>query len=157
MMLAVAYILITEELYDQEFVEKFVDLEGLEEWKEYILGQTDGVPKTPEWAEQICAVPADTIRGFAHLYASNKPTWLWLGWGPPRKSRGENTVRAAMALQAITGYWGVPGGSVPARMSAHPKPAAMLPYGEIPKRMVPKMYRSHKWAQMVLLWKRSER
>jgi len=151
MMLAVAYVLITEELYDREFVEKFVDLEGLEEWKEYILGKTDGVPKTPEWAEQICAVPADTIRGFARLYASNKPTWLWLGWGPPRKSRGENVVRAAMALQAITGYWGVPGGSVPARMSAHPKPAAMLPYGEIPKRMVPKMYRSHKWAQMVLL------
>ncbi len=151
MMLAVAYVLITEELYDRDFVEKFVDLEGLEEWREHILGQTDGTPKTPEWAEKICGVPAETIRGFARLYASKKPTWLWLGWGPPRKSRGENTVRAAMALQAIMGYWGVPGGSVPVRMSTHPKPPAMMPYGEIPNRMVPKMYRSHKWAQMVLL------
>ena len=33
----------------------------------------------------------------------------------------------------------------------------MLPYGEIPKRMVPKMYRSHKWAQMVLLLEKVEK
>ena len=151
MILAVAHVLITEGLCDREFMEKFVDLDGFEEWRSYILGETDGTPKTPEWAEGICAVPAETIRGFTHLYASNKPTWLWVGWGPYRKSRGENTVRAAMALQAITGYWGVPGGSVPDHMGTHPKPAAMMPYGEIPKRMVPKMYRSHKWAQMVLL------
>ena len=157
MMLAVAYVLITEELYNREFVEKFVDPEGFEEWKAYILGQTDGTPKTPEWAAGICAVPGETIRGFARLYASKKPTWLWLGWGPPRKSRGENTVRAAMALQAIMGYWGVPGGSVPTRMMTHPKPPVMLPYGEIPKHMVPKMYRSHKWAQMVLLLEKVQR
>ncbi|MBI1994876.1 MAG: molybdopterin-dependent oxidoreductase [Deltaproteobacteria bacterium] len=151
MMLAVTYVLITEGLYDREFVEKFVDLDGFDEWKAYILGETDGTPKTPEWAEKICAVPAETIRGFTRLYASKKPTWLWVGYGPYRKSRGENMVRAAMALQAVIGYWGVPGGSVPDNMGMHPKPAAMQPYGEIPQRMVPKMYRSHKWAQMVLL------
>ncbi|MBI2360511.1 MAG: molybdopterin-dependent oxidoreductase [Deltaproteobacteria bacterium] len=157
MMLGVANVLITEGLYDREFVEEFVDLEGLEEWKAYILGETDGAPKTPEWAERICGVPAETIRGFARLYASKKPTWLWLGWGPPRKSRGENTVRAAMALQAIMGYWGVPGGAVPTLMATHPRPPSMMPYGEIPKRMVPKMYRSHKWAQMVLLLEKVQR
>ncbi len=151
MMLAIAYILFSENLYDREYVEKFVDPRGVEEWSAHVLGKTDGIPKTPEWAEKICGVPAETIREFTYLYARTKPTWLWLGWGPPRKSRGENVVRAAGALQAITGNWGVAGGSVPFKLGTPQKPARMLPYGEIPKVRVPKMYRSHKWAQMVLL------
>jgi len=151
MMLAVAYILFSENLYDRAYVEKYVDERGVEEWRKHVMGEADGIAKTPEWAERICGVPAETIRGFARLYARTKPTWLWLGWGPPRKSRGENTVRAAAALQAITGNWGVAGGSVPFDMGTRMKPARMLPYGEIPKVRVPKMYRSHKWAQMVLL------
>ncbi|MBI4489021.1 MAG: molybdopterin-dependent oxidoreductase [Deltaproteobacteria bacterium] len=151
MMLAVGYVLFTENLYDKEYVKKYVDPRGVEEWRKYIFGETDGVPKTPEWAEKICGVPAETIRAFTHLYAEHKPTWLWLGWGPPRKSRGENVVRAAAALQAIMGNWGVAGGSVPFKIGTRMKPARMLPYGEIPKVRVPKMYRSHKWAQMVLL------
>ena len=151
MMLAVGYILFRDKLYDKEFVDKYVDPRGVEEWSAYILGETDGIPKTPEWAEKICGVPAATIREFTHLYVKMKPTWLWVGYGPPRKSRGENMVRAAGALQAITGNWGVAGGSVPFNMGTRQKPARMLPYGELPKVRVPKMYRSHKWAQMVLL------
>jgi anaerobic dimethyl sulfoxide reductase subunit A len=151
MMLAVGYTIFTEDLYDKEYVAKYVDPKGVEEWRKYILGETDNTPKTPEWAEKICAVPAETIRAFTYLYAKHKPTWLWLGWGPPRKSRGENAVRAAAALQAIMGNWGVAGGSVPFKIGTRMKPARMLPYGEIPKVRVPKMYRSHKWAQMVLL------
>ncbi len=151
MMLAIGYVLFTENLYDHEYVEKYVDLRGVEEWRSYIVGEKDGIAKTPEWAEKICGVPAETIRGFTHLYAKTKPTWLWLGWGPPRKSRGENAVRAAAALQAITGNWGVAGGSVPFDMGTWQMPARMLPYGEIPNVRVPKMYRCHKWAQMVLL------
>ena len=150
MMLAVAHVLITEDLYNKEYVEKFVDPKGFQEWKTYILGEEDGEEKTPEWAEEICAVPADTIREFARLYGSMKPTWLWKGWGVARKSRGENTARAAAALQAIMGNWGVAGGSVPLMLGSRPKPPVMMPYGDIPRRMVPKMYRSHKWAQMVL-------
>ena len=157
MMLAVAHVLLIEGLYDREFVEKYVDLVGFEAWRAYILGETDGLPKTPEWAERICAVPAETIRGFARLYASRKPTWLWKGWAVARKSRGENTARAAAALQAIMGYWGVPGGSVPFFPGSRPKPPLMLPPGEIPRRMVPKLYRSHKWSQMVLLLEKVQR
>lgn len=151
MMVAVAHVLIKEGLYDRAFVEKYVDLRGFEEWRKYIMGEVDGVEKTPEWAEKICAVPAETIRGFARLYARMKPTWLWKGYGIDRKSRGENTARGAAALQAIMGNWGVAGGSVPLHLRFRHKPPVMMPYGEIPRRMVPKMYRSHKWAQMVLL------
>ena len=66
-------------------------------------------------------------------------------WGDDAWARG------AASLQAIMGNWGVAGGSVPLHLRFRHKPSVMLPYGDIPKRMVPKMYRSHKWAQMVLL------
>src|SRR5574341_2029824 len=157
MMLAVANVLIKENLYDKAFVEKYVDLAGFQEWRSHILGEKDGIDKTPEWAEKICAVPAETIRGFARLYAQKKPAWLWKGYGIDRKSRGENTARGAASLQAIMGNWGVAGGSVPLHLRFRHKPSVMLPYGEIPKRMVPKMYRSHKWAQMVLLLEKVEK
>jgi anaerobic dimethyl sulfoxide reductase subunit A len=151
MMLAVAHVLLKEGLYDKAFVEEYVDAKGFEEWQRYILGEADRIEKIPEWAEKICGVPAETIRGFARLYARMKPTWLWKGYGLDRKSRGENTARAAAGLQAMMGYWGVAGGSVPLHLRFRHKPSVMLPYGDIPKKMVPKMYRSHKWAQMVLL------
>ncbi|MBI4491430.1 MAG: molybdopterin-dependent oxidoreductase [Chloroflexi bacterium] len=151
MMLAVAYVLITENLYDKAFVHKYLDARGFEEWRAYILGEKDGVARTPEWAETVCAVPAETIRGLARLYASQKPTYLWKGFGVSRKSRGENAARAGAALQAITGNWGIPGGSVPLSPRFRDKPSVMLPYGEIPRRLVPKMYRSHRWVQAVLL------
>ncbi|MDE3074295.1 MAG: molybdopterin-dependent oxidoreductase, partial [Chloroflexota bacterium] len=108
-------------------------------------------PKTPEWAESICAVPAETIRGLARLYGTTKPTWIWKGYGLDRKSRGENTARGAAALHALTGNWGKAGGGVPLHLRFRDKPSVMLPFGDIPRRMVPKMYRSHKWAQAVLL------
>ena len=69
MMLAVANVLIKENLYDKKFVEKYVDPIGFEQWRSHIFGEKDGIDKTPEWAEKICAVPAETIRGFARLYA----------------------------------------------------------------------------------------
>ncbi|MBI2088793.1 MAG: molybdopterin-dependent oxidoreductase [Deltaproteobacteria bacterium] len=151
MMLAVANVLIRENLYNKEFVAKYVDQGGFEKWRAYIFGETDGIEKTPEWAEKICTVPAETIREFARLYARMKPTWLWKGYGLDRKSRGENTARGAASLQAIMGYWGVAGGSVPLHLRFRDKPSVLMPYGDIPRRMIPKMYRSHKWAQMVLL------
>ena len=80
-----------------------------------MLGNTAGpdgaVDRTPEWAATICGVPAATIRAFAQLYASSKPTNLMLGIGIGRASRGMNPVRAALCLQAMTGNIGISGGS----------------------------------------------
>jgi anaerobic dimethyl sulfoxide reductase subunit A len=68
MMEAMAYVMFTEDLINQEFVDKWVEPYGLHRWKEYLLGNEDGVPKTPEWAEKICGVPAETIAELARLY-----------------------------------------------------------------------------------------
>ena len=48
--LAIAYVWITEDLYDKEYVAKRTV--GFDQWKDYILGKEDGIPKTPEWQEK---------------------------------------------------------------------------------------------------------
>lgn len=117
---AMTYVIITEKLYDKEFVDKYCsgfDEEHMPEGvpdgnslKPYILGLNDGVPKTPEWAEKISGVPADKIRQLAREYATSKPAALIQGYGPQRHSYGEQTARGGTVLPAITGNVGVLGG-----------------------------------------------
>jgi len=118
MMSAMAYVMLTERLYDAEFVSTHcvgfdaeqMPVEGAESYSEYILGNRDGVPKTPQWAEPITAVPAATIARIAREYASSKPAVLYQGYGMQRRAYGEQVVRAGCTLAAITGNVGVPGG-----------------------------------------------
>src|SRR5690606_3535118 len=60
MMAAMAYVMIDEGLLDEDYVNKYAlgydadhmpeGYETAESFKAYILGESDGVPKTPEWA-----------------------------------------------------------------------------------------------------------
>jgi len=111
MMIAMANVWFKEDLCDKEFVEKWVEPEGLKQWKAYVLGQRDGIDKTPEWAEKICGVPAETIAEFARLYARSKPVNLNVSLSIGRQFYGENATRAAMYLQALTGNTCIPGGT----------------------------------------------
>ncbi len=115
MMLAIANVLFKENLYNVEYVSKFVEPTGFQKWKDYVLGKTAGpdgiIDRTPEWAAPICGVPAETISAFAKLYANSKPACLLFGLGGQRISRGWNPARAAIYLQAMTGNIGVSGGS----------------------------------------------
>ena len=109
MMVAMAYVIITENLHDQEFLEKYTV--GFDKFKEYVMGEEDGIPKTPEWAEKICKVPAETIINLAREYAKTKPAALMDCQGPARSAIGELYNRCAMTLTAITGNVGKHGGS----------------------------------------------
>ena len=113
MFVAMAHVLLKEDLWDKEFVTKHVEPSGFEKWKDYILGVDDGVEKSPEWAESRCAVPAETIRELARTVATTRPSWLWCSYGVNRKSHGEQTMKAFAALQAMLGYWGTPGAGPP--------------------------------------------
>jgi anaerobic dimethyl sulfoxide reductase subunit A len=81
MFMAMAYVLFEEDSWDKEFIARYVEPKGFEEWKNYVLGVDDGVKKTPEWAESICAVPAETIRGLIHLAQSTRPSMLFNSMG----------------------------------------------------------------------------
>jgi len=120
MMSAMAYVMLTEELYDADFLRTHClgwdasqmppGLEEAESYSDYLLGTRDGVPKSPEWAESITAIPAATIARIAREYATTKPGVLYQGYGMQRRAYGEQVVRAGCVLAAITGNVGVPGG-----------------------------------------------
>ncbi|HYF94617.1 MAG TPA: DMSO/selenate family reductase complex A subunit [Symbiobacteriaceae bacterium] len=118
---AIAYVLITEGLVDQAFLDRFTsgfDEEHLPDgapqgssYKSYVLGIGDGVPKTPGWAEAITGIPAPTILHLAREYAGVRPAAILAGYGPQRHAYGEQPSRGLAALQAMTGNIGIPGGS----------------------------------------------
>lgn len=106
MLEAMAYVLFEEDLYDHEFVEKWVEPKGFERWKQYIYGADDYVVKTPEWAAEICGVPAETIRDLARLYGTTHPCYFRMVWAAGRMPAGENPSRACNYLLAMCGNVG---------------------------------------------------
>ncbi len=117
MLIAMAYVIISEGLQDQAFIDQYTV--GFDAYKNYVLGHEDGVPKTPQWAESITTVAAETITSLAREYAKKKPAALIAGWGPSRAALGEQYSRAANVLCAITGNIGISGGYASGFMRAY--------------------------------------
>jgi len=111
MALAIAYVWITEDLYDKKYVVERTT--GFEKWKNYILGEEDGIPKTPEWQEMETGIPAKDLRALAREWGSKK-TYLAAGGpgnmvgGACRCATGAEWARAMVCLMAMQGI-GKPG------------------------------------------------
>lgn len=103
--LSMAYVIINENLYDQDFVSRFTH--GFEEYKEYIQ------LFPPEKGEELTGVPADKIRDAARLYASTKPAAImWSASPVVHHTNGVQNYRAIFSLAGLTGNFDVKGGNL---------------------------------------------
>ena len=149
LMSAVLYILITENLIDRSFLDIYTH--GFDKIEAYILQEH---PKTPEWAEKVCGVSAETIRNLALQYGKTHPTALLPGLSIQRTLGGEEAMRMGVVLQAAAGNIGVPGGSSGSNIWGRlPKPKCgkisdypVHPFSEGDRPLVPE----HLWAEAVL-------
>jgi anaerobic selenocysteine-containing dehydrogenase len=111
--LAIAFIWLTEGTYDKEYIASRTI--GFDQWERYVLGESDGVAKTPQWAEGECGIPAREIRALAREWGAKK-TMLAAGglggWGGAcRSATGGEWARTMIALAAMQGY-GKPGTNI---------------------------------------------
>jgi len=77
LVLAVLYVLLTEDLADQDSIQSYSA--GFNQLEDYVLGVNGGA-RSPQWAESICGVPAEEIIRFARAYAAAKPAMLFPGY-----------------------------------------------------------------------------
>ena len=109
--IAIMYVWATEGLYDKDYVARRTT--GFDEWKAYLLGETDGIPKTPEWQEAETGVPARDVRALARKWGGKK-VYLAIGMtgagfgGAGRGATGQQWARSMIMMMAMQG-WGKPG------------------------------------------------
>lgn len=135
LMLGMLYVLISEKLHDIKFINRYCD--GWSVFEGYVLGSIDNIPKTPEWASEICGTSVNKITELAHMLV-NKRVLVVVSHSLQRSEHGEQPVWMAAVLAAALGQIGLPGGGYNYALGtlAHygkrtnAVPSAALPQGE---------------------------
>lgn len=95
---AFAYTIIDEDLADWDFIDERT--EGFDAWWAVVQNYA------PEDVEDICGLPAASIRHAARRYATAETAVIGWGMGVTQQVQGVQTVRALAALALITGHIG---------------------------------------------------
>ncbi|GLI34447.1 molybdopterin-dependent oxidoreductase [Desulforhabdus amnigena] len=106
--MAMAYVILKEDLYDKDFVRDWTV--GFDEFRARVLGQEDGVARTPEWAEAICGIPAETLARIAREFAAAKAKGVLSWTGLAQCPNGHWATAAIQALNGLCGTFDAPGG-----------------------------------------------
>jgi anaerobic selenocysteine-containing dehydrogenase len=96
--------------FDDAFIERWVS--GFDAYMQRVR------ETTLTEAAAICGVPEADIRALAELYQRASPAAISIGNGLERNRNGGSGVRAILALPALTGKFGVPGGGLIAKAGA---------------------------------------
>lgn len=130
-------VIITEELYDKEFVEKWTV--GFDQLAAHIKDYS------PEKVSKITTVPAEDIRKFARIYATTKPASLFWGNTLDCVGNGFQAHRAIQCLMSITGSLDVSGASRQIPLGCFSK----VPIGEnYPMEMTALTPEGKKWHEL---------
>ncbi len=123
--LAMAYVLLTQDdpendpLIDWDFLDRCTigfDADHMpegadpqENYRDYVLGTYDGVPKTPEWASEICGTPAAEIERLALILGRAERAAVITAPALARTGSGAQLCQNLMAFGAMAGLLGKSG------------------------------------------------
>ena len=102
--LGLAHVIVREGLHDEAWLAAHAA--GWPELRARIMAMP------PERAAEIAGLPVEDVYKLARLYATSKPGLIKIADGVQRNRMGGQTVRAILALPAITGQYGTRGGGL---------------------------------------------
>jgi biotin/methionine sulfoxide reductase len=139
LMLGLAHTLVAEDLHDPDFLARYCV--GFDEFRAYLVGESDSEPKDADWAAAITEIEAATIRDLARRMAATR-TIITTAYALQRGDHGEQPYWMTVALGAMLGQVGLSGGGFGfgyGSMSGNGNPVTRLavpnmPTGENPVR-----------------------
>ena len=125
-MMAMAYVLLEEDedgsLIDWDFLDRCclgqdkdhmpADAKADENFFDYLRGAYDDTPKTPEWAEEITGIPAETLREVARILGKDNNVAILSSWASARTYDTDQLPQTAICLAAMGGHIGKSGNCV---------------------------------------------
>ena len=134
LMLGLAHQIVSEGLHDRDFLARYCD--GWDTFEDYLLGRSDGQPKSCAWAAPICGLPAQQLAGLARSLVGRR-VLVVVSHSLQRAEHGEQPVWMGAVLACVLGQLGLPGGGYNYALGtlAHygkrnnAVPAAALPQG----------------------------
>lgn len=107
------------DIVDWEFLDKYTvgfdadhkpaDLKEDVNFLSYLKGEYDGVPKTAEWASEICGAPVEKITFFAEALGKKHNVWFMHNYGAARCYGSENLAQIYMTVGLMGGHIAKPG------------------------------------------------
>ena len=98
---AMAHVIVKEKLYDPDFIKDRT--EGFNEYIESLEAYT------PEWAEEVSGVPAQSIIDAARTYAKAKSASIYWGMGISQSTHGTDNTLSLVNLAMMCGHVGKSG------------------------------------------------
>ncbi|MDA8240489.1 MAG: molybdopterin-dependent oxidoreductase [Nitrospiraceae bacterium] len=99
--LALGHEIVKNKWYDEDFIKNYTV--GFDKYADLVKD------KTPEWAEKITSVPAETTKRIAKELASTKPVVVDTWSGPGHHTNATDGGRAIAMLPALLGQYDKPG------------------------------------------------
>lgn len=122
--LAMANIIITEKLYNTDFVNKYT--QGFADFIKEVASYT------PQWAEIQTEIPAETIRRITREFAANAPAAIvHPNWRTSNFVNSFQAERTIAVINALVGNWAQPGGLIPDQ-SVNTAQLGVLPHPPYP-------------------------
>ncbi len=99
---ALAHVIVTEGLVDEQFVRERCEWDAFQDWAEFVADEAN----SPEAIAGYIGVSAEEIRGAARLYATGGNGAIYYGLGVTEHSQGSTSVMAIANLAMATGNIG---------------------------------------------------